>query len=60
MKNTKAFIWDLDGTLLDSYEIIVSSLYENYKEYGIELNKEDIHKHVIRYSVSSFIQKMEV
>ena len=59
MKNSKAFIWDHDGTLLDSYEMIVSSLYETYKEYGIELNKEDIHKHVIRYSVSSFIQKME-
>lgn len=59
MNNTKAFIWDLDGTLLDSYEIIVSSLYETYKEHGIELNKEDIHKHVIQFSVSSFIQQME-
>lgn len=55
----KAFIWDLDGTLLDSYDIIVSSLYETYKEQGIDTNKDDILKHAVKYSVSSFIQSME-
>jgi len=54
----KIFIWDLDGTLLDSYKTIVDGLYDTYKEYGIELNKEEIHEHVITYSVSSFINKM--
>lgn len=54
----KTFIWDLDGTLLDSYKTIVDGLYDTYKEYGIELNKEEIHEHVITYSVSSFINKM--
>ncbi len=54
----KIFIWDLDGTLLDSYKTIVDGLYDTYKEYGIELNKEEINEHVITYSVSSFISKM--
>ena len=54
-----AFIWDLDGTLLDSYEVIVSSLIKTYKEFNIELNKEDVLKEVITESVSAFISKME-
>lgn len=54
----KTFIWDLDGTLLDSYKAIVDGLYDTYKEYGIELDKEEIHEHVITYSVTSFINKM--
>ena len=53
LKQRKAFIWDLDGTLLDSYEIIVSSLQKTYQEYGIQTDKENVHRHVIRYSVSS-------
>ena len=54
-----AFIWDLDGTLLDSYEIIVNSLYQIYLEQGIELNKDEILKEIITESVSVYILKME-
>ena len=54
-----AFVWDLDGTLLDSYGIIVNSLYEVYKEKGAEIDKQEILKEVIGESVSSFIMKME-
>ena len=57
--NGIAFIWDLDGTLLDSYGIIVNSLYEVYKEKGAEIDKQEILKEVIGESVSSFIMKME-
>lgn len=53
------FIWDLDGTLLNSYGIIVNSLYEVYKEKGAEIDKQEILKEVIGESVSSFIMKME-
>lgn len=55
----KAYIWDLDGTLLDSYTVIVDSLYETYREFGFVLEKEMIHEHTIKYSVSSFIKSME-
>lgn len=52
-------IWDLDGTLLDSYGVIVSSLYQIYLEKGIELDKQEIFYDVINESVSFFINKME-
>ena len=55
-----AIIWDLDGTLLDSYEIIVNSLHQIYLEKGIALNKEEILFDVINESVSYFIKKMEI
>ena len=54
-----AFIWDLDGTLLDSYGIIVDSLYQIYKEKGFEIDKHEIYFDVINESVSYFIMKME-
>ena len=59
LKQRKAFIWDLDGTLLDSYGIIVSSLRKTYQEYGLPIDEEDVHRHVIRYSVNSCIRHME-
>ena len=55
----KAFIWDLDGTLLDSYGVIVDSLYKIYKEKGFEIDKQEILYDVINESVSYFIMKME-
>ena len=58
MKKT-AVIWDLDGTLLDSYGIIVNSLYQIYLEKGIVLDKKEIMYYVINESVSFFIKKME-
>ena len=54
-----AFIWDLDGTLLDSYPLIVNSLYTIYSEKGVVVPKEEILYEVINESVSSFIRKME-
>ena len=59
-KAKPVFIWDLDGTLIDSYDIIVDSLCRIYKEkIGIELNREDVYREAIRYSVGHFIQGME-
>ena len=55
----KAVIWDLDGTLLDSYPLIVNSLYTIYSEKGVDISKEEILYEVINESVSSFIRKME-
>ena len=54
-----SLIWDLDGTLLDSYKVIVDSLFQIYQEQGIELDKHEILCEVIRESVSAFILKME-
>ena len=54
-----AFIWDLDGTLLDSYGVIVDSLYQIYLEKGVDIDKKEILDCAINESVSSFIMKME-
>ena len=54
-----AFIWDLDGTLLDSYGVIVDSLHQIYLEKGAEIDKKEILHDVINESVSFFIMKME-
>ena len=54
-----AFIWDLDGTLLDSYPIIVSSLYQTFREFNVELDKNEIHKELITYSLGVYLSKME-
>lgn len=53
-----ALIWDLDGTLLDSYAIIVSSMQQALAEQGIQKEEEEIHRCVIAHSVGFFIQKV--
>ena len=59
MNKELTFIWDLDGTLLDSYDVIVTSLQETYKEKGVDVSKKEILKDVISHSVSFFILKMQ-
>lgn len=59
MVKSVAFIWDLDGTLLDSYEAIVTSLIKTYEEHGFILDKNVVYQEVISSSVSTFIKKME-
>ena len=36
----RAYIWDLDGTLLDSYAAIVDGVYDAYKGFDVILKKE--------------------
>ena len=54
-----SFIWDLDGTILDSYDLIVRNLMETYSRFGAETDEEELRRHVIRYSVSSYLEMME-
>ena len=37
-----AFIWDLDGTLLDSYEAILSGIEETFAQFSIPYDKEKV------------------
>ena len=55
----RAYIWDLDGTLLDSYAAIVDGVYDAYKGFDVILDKNEIHEYVIKYSVNAYIEKME-
>ena len=53
----KAIIWDLDGTLLDSYDVIVESIYHTFLENDICCSKEEIHRHAIRFSINSLFSE---
>ncbi|MCR5322586.1 MAG: HAD-IA family hydrolase [Lachnospiraceae bacterium] len=54
-----AFIWDMDGTLIDSYGAIVPSVRDTYAAYGIETDEDEIRRTVMKYSVGAFLQMME-
>ncbi|MCR4879838.1 MAG: HAD-IA family hydrolase [Bacilli bacterium] len=59
LDNKYSFIWDLDGTLIDSYHIIVNSIYLTYLKYGIKLDKDEVYKEVIKTSTKDFLLEME-
>lgn len=54
-----AFIWDLDGTLLDSYEVIISSLQDTFQEFGLSIPREILLQGAIRGSVTELIQQAQ-
>ena len=45
------FIWDLDGTLLDSYEAILAGIQETYEQFDIPFDREEVRDFILRYSV---------
>lgn len=51
------FIWDLDGTLLDSYGVIVSSLRQTLAELPLGEGPEEILRQVKDGSVSAFLRR---
>ena len=55
----KAIIWDLDGTLLDSYDVIVESICFAFAEFGIPYNKEEIHSVAIQSSIKALFAEKE-
>ena len=50
----KAIIWDLDGTLIDSYTAMSTSIYKALKDYNISYDLQYICDYIKRYSVVSF------
>ena len=59
MQNKYAFIWDLDGTLLDSYDEIVSSIILTLDRFGIKIEDREVLSYVIRYSVRKYFGRIE-
>ncbi|HFR3769754.1 TPA: HAD-IA family hydrolase [Streptococcus suis] len=49
------FIWDLDGTLLDSYEAILAGIQETYEQYKLPFDREEVRKFILRYSVKDLL-----
>lgn len=56
--NQLAFIWDLDGTLVDSYPAIVPAVRDAFAEQGLTLDEAWIHEEVIRSSVADLIRRV--
>ena len=50
-----AFIWDLDGTLLDSYEAILSGIEETFGRFAIPYDKEKVREFILKYSVQDLL-----
>ena len=50
-----AFIWDLDGTLLDSYEAILSGIEETYAQFSIPYDKEQVREFILKFSVQDLL-----
>ena len=50
-----AFIWDLDGTLLNSYEAILSGIEETYAQFSIPYDKEKVREFILKYSVQDLL-----
>ena len=53
-----AFIWDLDGTLLDSYEAILSGIEETYAQFSIPYDKEQVREFILKYSVQDLLVRV--
>ena len=53
-----AFIWDLDGTLLDSYEAILSGIEETYRQFSIPFDKEKVRAFILKYSVQDLLMQV--
>ena len=54
-----AFIWDMDGTLVDSYPAIVPAARETLAEFGVRLTAEEIHREVIATSVGALLERIQ-
>ena len=53
-----SFIWDMDGTLVDSYPAIVSATQAACLEYGLSFSADYIHEAIIRTSVGAFLENI--
>ena len=53
-----AFIWDLDGTLLNSYEAILSGIEETFAQFAIPYDKEKVREFILKFSVQDLLQKV--
>ncbi|HFI0257092.1 TPA: HAD-IA family hydrolase [Streptococcus suis] len=52
---TPTFIWDLDGTLLDSYEAILAGIQETYEQYDIPFDYEEVRSFILKTSVKDLL-----
>lgn len=54
----EAYIWDLDGTLLDSYDMIIRAAVQAAADAGIRDSAEEVLKKVKRSSLSAYLNEV--
>ena len=55
----KAYIWDLDGTLFDSYDEIASSMANTLSSFGIHKEIEEFYDFIFKHSVHQYLHMIE-
>ena len=55
-----AYIWDLDGTLLDSYQVIVRSAVRTATEAGIRDEEETVLRKLKQQSLTAYLRDVSV
>ncbi len=58
METLKAYIWDMDGTLIDSYDAIVSALADVAEACGVQDSPGQILRAVKQESVSGYLRDL--
>ncbi len=52
----KTYIWDLDGTVIDSYDLMTENIFQVFKDYGV--NKETIRTEILETSITAYFIRM--
>lgn len=53
------YIWDLDGTLIDSYPGILDALMSIMEYYKIDIKREDVYTKIMQKSVVDFLNEID-
>lgn len=54
-----SFLWDMDGTLVDSYPAIVPNVIDACAQFGYIIDADTVYRNVIQTSVGSFLESLD-
>lgn len=54
------FIWDLDGTLIDSYEVFLEALSESFANFNRPFDRETVYNFIKGQSVNALLKEQPV
>ena len=54
------FIWDLDGTLIDSYEVFLEALSESFANFNLPFDRETVYNFIKGQSVNALLKEKTV
>lgn len=55
-----AFIWDLDGTLIDSYGVFLTALSETFSNFNLPFERVQVYQFIKKYSVNELLKTQPV